>query len=58
MNQYDYSNLATDTALSRIERELATERTNLPADRWYTFVLPIPTAASMTISITPDDTAA
>gem|GEM_PF-3633364 len=25
--------------------KLATGRTNLPADRWYTFVLPIPTAA-------------
>ena len=41
MNQYDYSNLATYAALSRIERETC----NLPADRWYTFVLPIPKAA-------------
>ena len=34
-------------------------RKRLPLiDHWYTSVLPIPTAASMTISKTPDDTAA
>ena len=58
MNQYDYSNLATDAALSRIERETCNRKNESASHRWYTSVLPIPTAASMTISKTPDDTAA
>ena len=61
MNLYNaegYIDLTAYEALSRIERE-ERRRKRLPLiDRWYTFVLPIPTAASMTISKTPDGTAA
>ena len=61
MNRYNaegYIDLTAYEALSRIDERNA-GRKKLPLiDRWYTFVLPIPTAASMTISKTPDDTAA
>ena len=67
MNRYNaegYIDLTAYEALSRIERE---ERKAKKAAAYrplvyicspYTSVLPIPTAASMTISKTPDDTAA
>ena len=61
MNRYNaegYIDLTAYEALSRIEREERKAKRLQLIDRWYTFVLPIPTAASMTISKTPDDTAA
>ena len=45
MNQYDYNNLAPMRLCPESNGKLATGRTNLPADRWYTSVLPIPTVA-------------
>lgn len=61
MNRYNaegYIDLTAYEALSRIEREERKAKRLPLIDRWYTFVLPIPTAASMIISKTPDDTVA
>ena len=61
MNRYNaegYIDLTAYEALSRIEREERRAKRLPLIDRWYTSVLPIPTAASMTTSKTPDDTAA
>ena len=60
MNLYNaegYIDLTAYEAAVLNERNAGRKRLPL-IDRWYTSVLPIPTAASMTISKTPDDTAA
>ena len=61
MNLYNaegYIDLTAYEALSRIEREERRAKRLPLIDHWYTSVLPIPMAASTTISKTPDDTAA
>ena len=52
MNLYNAEGYIDLTAYEALRKKLPL------IDRWYTFVLPIPTAASMTISKMPDDTAA
>ena len=61
MNLYNaegYIDLTAYEALSRIEREERRAKKAAAYRPRYTSVLPIPMAASTTISKTPDDTAA